>query len=222
VFGSDGTLAYELLTDNQGRLISGGGVLPTGAATEAKQDTQITLLTTIDADTSKIPASPSTEGKQDDVIVLLTAIDADTSRIIAAPATEAKQDTIIGGQATTAAARTFTRTSVTWTADDGTAEVDLTLASGTYYLHAVGHENAVAAGSATYQIHISTETGFTPGANRYECYTSTAALVLPTGGYDAFLAPVPITVTGDTVYVRIVPNAGTTTGALDIYTTPNQ
>ena len=86
---------------------------------------------------------------------------------------------------------------------------------------AVGHENAVGAGSATYQIHMSTETGFTPGANRYEFYTSAAAIALPNGGYEAFLTPVPITVTGDKVYIRVIPNAGTTTGALDIYTRPN-
>jgi len=66
-----------------------------GVATEAKQDAANALLTTIDADTSKIPASPSTSGKQDDQTALLTTIDADTgailAKIIAAPATAALQ-----------------------------------------------------------------------------------------------------------------------------------
>ena len=122
---------------------------------------------------------------------------------------------------TAASARTWTRTSVTWATDDGTGEIELTLATGAYQVMAVGHENAVGAGSATYQIHMSTETGFTPGANRYEFYTSSAAIALPSGEYEAFLTPVPITVTGDKVYIRVIPNAGTTTGALDIYTRPN-
>jgi hypothetical protein len=140
------------------------------------------------------------------------------AKIIAAPATEA-------AQTTAAEAREWTRTSVTWTTDDGTAEVDMTLPSGEYQVMAVGHENAQGAGAVSYQIHGSTETGFTPGANRYEFYTSEAAIVLPNGAYEAFLAPVPITVTGDTVYFRIIPDVGggnTTTGALDIYTRPNQ
>mgnify|MGYP003144424940 CR=1 FL=1 len=117
----------------------------------------------------------------------------------------------------------FTKTSVTWTADDGTAEVDMTLAAGAYWVHAVGWENADDAGSTTFQIHGSTETGFTPGANREEFYTSDAAIAEPNGAYEAFLAPVPITVpVAAKVYWRVIPDAGTTTGALDIYTTPNQ
>jgi hypothetical protein len=137
--------------------------------------------------------------------------------------TEASAAAIAASLVTAAGARTFTKISVTWTADDGTAEVEMTLAAGTYWVHAVGFENAVAAGSATFQIHGSTETGFTPGANREEFYTSTAGIALPNGGYDAFLAPIPITVpVAAKVYWRIVPNAGTTTGALDLYHTLNQ
>ena len=70
------------------------------ASTESKQDVQITLLTTIDADTSSIdtktiksdtdnvtvisstlPTGAARETKQDDQIALLATIDADTSNI---------------------------------------------------------------------------------------------------------------------------------------------
>ncbi len=110
----------------------------------------------------------------------------------------------------------------TWTADDGTSDVELTLAAGTYWVHAVAHENAQAATAATYTLHMSTNSGFTPDADIEEFYTSDADITLPSGVYDAFLAPVPITVpVAGKVYIRVVPDAGTTTGALDLYTTPN-
>tara|TARA_Y100000310_G_scaffold313996_1_gene362970 strand:- start:432 stop:1238 length:807 start_codon:yes stop_codon:yes gene_type:complete len=144
-----------------------------------------------------------------------------THRIV--PSGDASGAATAAAQTTAAGARTFTKTSVTWTADDGTAEVEMTLAAGAYWVHAVGWENADDAGSIDFQIHGSTETGFTPGANREEFYTSDAAIAEPNGAYEAFLAPVPITVPAAAkVYWRVIPDAGTTTGALDIYTTPNQ
>ncbi len=125
-------------------------------------------------------------------------------------------------QALATAARTFTKTSTTWTADDGTSDVELTLAAGTYWVHAVAHSNAQAATAATYTLHMSTNSGFTPDADIEEFYTSDADITLPSGVYDAFLAPVPITVpVAGKIYIRVVPDAGTTTGALDLYTTPN-
>ncbi len=51
------------------------------ALREEKQDAQTALLTTIDADTSKLPSDPSTVTKQEEGIALLTTIDADTNNI---------------------------------------------------------------------------------------------------------------------------------------------
>lgn len=68
-------------------------VLPTGAATEAKQDSEISLLTSIDGkitevDTgnvtvvsSALPTGAATSAKQDDQTALLTTIDGDTGNI---------------------------------------------------------------------------------------------------------------------------------------------
>lgn len=63
--------------------------LPTGAATSAKQDTEIASLASILA---KILTAPATEAKQDTGNTSLASI---LSKIIAAPSTEAKQDTQI-------------------------------------------------------------------------------------------------------------------------------
>ena len=64
-----GTLgnAESRLTEITGREIDANikalaAAPPTGAATSAKQDAQTALLTTIDADTSKIPTDPAREG----------------------------------------------------------------------------------------------------------------------------------------------------------------
>jgi len=126
-------------------------------------------------------------------------------------------------QATTAAARTWTKSTVSWTTDDGTGEVELTLAEGEYWVHAQAHGNAVGATAATYTLHADTTTGFTPGASKTEFYTSDADITLPNGVFDANLSPVPISVgVAGKVYLRVVPNAGTTTGSFDLFHAPNQ
>lgn len=80
--------------------------LPTGAATEAKQDSANTLLTTIsgavagnemqvDVVTSALPSGAATEAKQDSANALLTTIDADTSALAGAVAgTEVQVDIV--------------------------------------------------------------------------------------------------------------------------------
>lgn len=144
------------------------------------------------------------------------------AKIIAAPATEATLAAVQTLLTTWATSRVFARYTQTWVANDGTVEVEIAVPAGNYWCHAVAHQNAVAAGSATYRLHASTETGFTPGANDEEFYTSTAALVLPTGVYDGFVSAVPIIVgVAAKVYVRVVPDAGSTTGSVAIFLTPN-
>jgi hypothetical protein len=82
-----GDLAHSApLCDADGNLkvVAGAaGTLPTGAATSAKQDTQITAEQAILA---KIIAAPATEAKQDTGNTSLASI---LAKIIAAPATEA-------------------------------------------------------------------------------------------------------------------------------------
>jgi hypothetical protein len=65
--------------------------LPAGGATEAKQDDAIALLTTIDADTSKIPASPATAGAQATGNMSLSAIEGDSASMALNNATKANQ-----------------------------------------------------------------------------------------------------------------------------------
>ena len=65
-YGTRGN-AESRLTEDTGREIDANvkalaSAPPTGAATSAKQDAQTALLTTIDADTSKIPTDPAREG----------------------------------------------------------------------------------------------------------------------------------------------------------------
>jgi len=67
----------------------------TTAAVLAKLTSDPSTETTSAAILAKIISAPSTEAKQDSSITILTAIDADTSRIIADAATEAKQDDIL-------------------------------------------------------------------------------------------------------------------------------
>jgi hypothetical protein len=104
VYGFDGSANQKVLVDASGHLQVDvlASALPAGAATEAKQDTQITAEHAILA---KIIAAPATEAKQDTQI---TAEQAILAKIIAAPATEAKQDTqITAEQATKTAVETL-------------------------------------------------------------------------------------------------------------------
>jgi len=99
----------------------------------------------------------------------------------------------------------------------------LTLAEGEYWVHAQAHGNAVGATAATYTLHADTTTGFTPDASKTEFYTSDADIALPAGVFEANLSPVPISVgVAGKVYLRVIPDAGTTTGSFDLFTTPNQ
>lgn len=70
-------------------------IIVAGGATEAKQDAEIALLTTIDADTSALVLKDfATSAKQDAQTALLTTIDADTSALVLKDfSTSAKQDT---------------------------------------------------------------------------------------------------------------------------------
>ena len=73
----------RILVDSDGKILQGASTLPTGAATEAKQDDGITQLTTIAGDTTSLDGKvtacdttgKSTEAKQDDTITLLTSLD---------------------------------------------------------------------------------------------------------------------------------------------------
>jgi len=135
------------------------------------------------------------------------------------------QQTAILAKATTAeSARKFVAYTQVWTAEDGTNYLEFAVPSGEYWAHAQSHVNAQAAGAVSYTLYISTEAAFTPGASAGGFYTSDAALVLPIGVNDSNLAPVPITVTGDKVYMRVIPDVGggnTTTGTATISLTPN-
>lgn len=99
--GVDGANVTIGVLDAAGALISPaieGGNLATIAAvdfaTSAKQDSALTLLGTIDADTSVLAATDfATEAKQDSAIAILTTIDADTGVLAAVDfALAAKQD----------------------------------------------------------------------------------------------------------------------------------
>ena len=222
-------------------------------ATEAKQDTQITAEQAIQAASELVSVTSRLAGSLSNLVrgihvlghdgtsfrTLLTNVAGNLmvksdvaadflvteasgasilAKLIAAPATEA-------AQTTAADARKWTKSTVPWTTDDGTGEIELTLAQGEYWVHAQAHENAVGAGAATYTLHASTTTGFTPGASKTEFYTSDADITLPNGVMDPNLSPVPISVgVAGKVYLRVIPDVGggnTTTGSFDMFTTPN-
>ena len=168
-YGTRGN-AESRLTEDTGRAIDVSvqavSTALTGAATEAKQDDQIALEITMDAALSNIEGSVATTAASlsaaGDAYVLLDTggpIQSAVSGSNGILASIRDNQQAAGSQyvqlasletllTTAASARTWTRTSVTWTTDDGTGEIELTPATGTYQVMAVGHENAVGAGSA--------------------------------------------------------------------------
>ena len=103
-YHSAGSKVYPLAVDADGQLqvdIVSSSPLPTGAATEAKQDTMITDLTNIETYTNTIQGAVSGTEMQVDVVASLPAgsnnigdVDVLSSALPTGAATEAKQDTI--------------------------------------------------------------------------------------------------------------------------------
>ena len=103
-YHSAGSKVYPLAVDADGQLqvdIVSSSPLPTGAATEAKQDTMITDLTNIETYTNTIQGAVSGTEMQVDVVASLPAgsnnigdVDVLSSALPTGAATEANQDTI--------------------------------------------------------------------------------------------------------------------------------
>jgi len=85
VSGYDGAAVQVLKTDSNGELQVDvlSSALPTGAATSAKQDSEISLLTTIDADTSTLSACVSSNKVQTDVNSIINTVDSSNSTTVA-------------------------------------------------------------------------------------------------------------------------------------------
>ena len=103
-YHSAGSKVYPLAVDADGQLqvdIVSSSPLPSGAATEAKQDTMITDLTNIETYTNTIQGAVSGTEMQVDVVASLPTgsnnigdVDVLSSALPTGAATEAKQDTI--------------------------------------------------------------------------------------------------------------------------------
>jgi len=195
--GSDGSNAYPLKVDATGALVVGSSALPSGAATEAKQDDAITALGLLAKD-----ATVSTEAKQDDAITALGLLAKD-----ATVSTAALQTSIL---AATGQEQRVSKSGSVATYDGTEIEVTGLVANGLYDLISVTYLLHSGTGGNKVIPSIGEKTGFTIG-DADDRYSISAEIVDGDARQVDVVRPLPVTPDGDgKLYIK-----GTLTGAAD-------
>jgi len=114
----------------------------------------------------------------------------------------------------------FTEYSVNWATKAGAFEHQITVPAGKYLARAASWAASSDGVAATVTVYVSTDTGFTPGNARHGFYTSASGMALPAEAFSSCNdAPITVLAAGK-VYVRVVPDADTTSGTISIYLRP--